>query len=159
MGYSKCFSRTDSGGNSGRVTVSALADSLALSKGAVSKALNGCCDVSADQGQGRGSGGACPATGRSATPKRSAPGGLILQADKHGGYGFFLAGISKSASAHGWTLTVASTGSHEDCRRLVGQRTLDSYGGSYDFANERGKSHGRQFPENHHSTLTSETVS
>ncbi len=140
MEDSKYFLRTDGGGNSGRVTLSALADSLALSKGTVSKALNGYCDVSdltkARVAEAADRLGYRPLSHAQAIRTGRAKSiGLILQADEHDGYGFFLrdflAGISKSASAHGWTLTVASAGSHEDFReiaaRLVEQRKVDGF--------------------------------
>ena len=140
MGESGQFPRTVAGANSSRVTISMLADSLDLSKGTVSKALNGYGDVSeltkarvaeaADRLGYRPLGHAqAIRTGRIKSV------GLVLQLEEHDGYGFFLrdflAGISQATSARGWTLTVASASSHgefEDvASRLVEQRKVDGF--------------------------------
>lgn len=126
--------------DSGRVTIAQLADSLSVSKGTVSKALNGYGDVSrqtkarvaeAARRMGYRPLGHAQAirTGRSKSV------GLVIQADEYDGYGFFLrdflAGISQSTSEAGWTLTVASSSSYSDFQqvvyRMIEQRKVDGF--------------------------------
>ena len=111
-----------------RVTIDDLAQHLNLSKGTVSRALNGYSDISemtrirvrkvADQMGYR------PLSHAQAIRTglvRSL--GLVLQVNEHDGHrpfvADFLAGVSEAASAQNWTLTVSTAESDEDTLRLL----------------------------------------
>ena len=125
---------------SGRLTIDDLAASLGLTKGTVSRALNGYDDI-AEQTKIRVAAAARELGYRplghaqAIRTGRIKSIGLILQMDEHDGYGpflrDFLAGISQKTSALGWTLTVASATSHHDfeavATRLVDQRKVDGF--------------------------------
>ncbi|MEX0286878.1 MAG: LacI family DNA-binding transcriptional regulator [Paracoccaceae bacterium] len=111
-----------------RVTISDVARYLDLTKGTVSRALNGYADISettrlrvrraADQlGYRPLSHAQAIRTGR----VRSI--GLVLQVNEHDGHrpfvADFLAGVSEGASREDWTLTVATAESEEDTLRLL----------------------------------------
>ena len=123
-----------------RVTISQLADSLSVSKGTVSKALNGYSDVSnrtkARVAEAARKMGYRPLSHAQAIRTgRSRSIGLVIQADEYDGYNLFLrdflAGISQSTSEMGWTLTVASSNSYQDFQqvvcRMVEQRKVDGF--------------------------------
>ena len=111
-----------------RVTISDVAEHLALTKGTVSRALNGYADISestrlrvrkaADQlGYRPLSHAQAIRTGRVRAV------GLVLQVNEHDGHrpfvADFLAGVSEAASREDWTLTVATAESEEDTLRLL----------------------------------------
>lgn len=111
-----------------RVTISDVAKHLDLTKGTVSRALNGYGDISestrlrvrraADQlGYRPLSHAQAIRTGR----VRSL--GLVLQVNEHDGHrpfvAEFLSGVSEAASREDWTLTVATAASEEDTLRLL----------------------------------------
>lgn len=111
-----------------RVTISDLASHLSLTKGTVSRALNGYQDISestrlrvrraAEQMNYRPlSYAQAIRTGRG----RSI--GLVLQVNEHDGHrpfvAEFLAGLSEAASREDWTLTVATAESDEATLRLL----------------------------------------
>lgn len=146
MGESKHISEInpESGMNphdfNGRMTISKLADSLALSKGTVSKALNGYCDVSAETKKrvikaAKQLGYRPLEHAQAIRTGRIKSIGLVLQKDDYDGYNFFLKdfliGITQSIASLGWTLTVASANSYDDFQevasRLVEQRKVDGF--------------------------------
>lgn len=111
-----------------RVTIADLAEELGLTKGTVSRALNGYSDISeatrirvrkmADQMGYR------PLSHAQAIRTglvRSL--GLVLQVNEHDGHrpfvAEFLAGVSEGASAQNWTLTVSTAENDEDTLRLL----------------------------------------
>ncbi|MFD1343227.1 LacI family DNA-binding transcriptional regulator [Litorisediminicola beolgyonensis] len=122
------------------VRIDDLARSLGLSKGTVSRALNGYSDIS-------------PATRKRVAEAAEALGyrpmahaqaiktgrvralGLVLQMDQHDAQAPFLAGflhgITRAASAHGWTLTVSTAESEEEglevYRRIRRERKADGF--------------------------------
>ena len=124
----------------GRVTIGHLAEALGLTKGTVSRAMNGYPDISDStrnrvlrQAERMGyrplSHAQAIRTGR----VRSI--GLVLQADAHDGQrpflAEFLAGLTQSASAESWTLTVATAASEGELTatldRLVDERKADGF--------------------------------
>lgn len=126
--------------NSSRVTITQLADSLSVSKGTVSKALNGYGDVSSQTKArvaeaARRMGYRPLEHAQAIRTGRSKSIGLVIQTDEYDGYSFFLrdflAGISQSTSELGWTLTVASSSSYSDFKqvvcRMIEQRKVDGF--------------------------------
>ncbi len=124
----------------GRVTISHLAEALGLTKGTVSRAMNGYPDISdrtrarvMRQAERMGyrplSHAQAIRTGR----VRSI--GLVIQTDAHDGQrpflAEFLAGLTQSASAESWTLTVATARSDGELTatldRLVDERKADGF--------------------------------
>ncbi|WP_102107457.1 LacI family DNA-binding transcriptional regulator [Oceaniglobus roseus] len=123
-----------------RPTIQDLARSLGLSKGTVSRALNGYTDIS-------------PATRQRISEAAEALGyaplshaqairtgqvkalGLVLQMEQHDSQRPFLAeflrGITQAASARSWTLTMATAESEEEgldtYRRLIRERKADGF--------------------------------
>lgn len=125
---------------SDRVNLSMLAETLDLSKGTVSKALNGYGDVSERTKNrvlrtAKKLGYKPLAHAQAIRTGRIKSIGLVLQVDDYDGYNFFLRdfliGISQTTSSLGWTLTVASASSYEDFEevvdRLIDQRKVDGF--------------------------------
>ncbi|MEP2784917.1 MAG: substrate-binding domain-containing protein [Pseudoruegeria sp.] len=123
-----------------RITISDVADALGLTKGTVSRALNGYSDISdgtrirvekkvKELGYRPLSHAQAIRTGR----VRSL--GLVLQVNAHDAQrpflADFLAGVTKGASDKNWTLTVATSTSATDTldtlRRLVEERKADGF--------------------------------
>lgn len=123
-----------------RVTISQLADVLGLTKGTVSRALNGYTDISAstqhrvrrmadELGYRPLSHAQAIRTGR----VRSL--GLVLTMSEHDGHrpflADFLAGATQAVSAEGWTLTVATAPGEDETlstlKRLVEERKADGF--------------------------------
>ena len=101
-----------------RVTISQVAEALGLTKGTVSRALNGYPDISPStrkrvERQAERMGYRPLAQAQAIRTGRSRSLGLVLQADVRGAQrpflSDFLAGISQVASAQAWTLTFASS--------------------------------------------------
>ncbi len=123
-----------------RVTISQLADTLGLTKGTVSRAMNGYPDISdstrqrvVKQAERMGyrplSHAQAIRTGRT----RSI--GLVLQMDTHDAerpfLADFIAGVTQTASSENWTLTVATAASKSDMlgamERLIDERKADGF--------------------------------
>ncbi len=123
-----------------RVTISDVAASLGLTKGTVSRALNGYTDI-AEATRARvaaraGRMGYSPlAHAQAIRTGRVRAIGLVLQLEEHDAQRPFLAdflqGITAAAGAEGWTLTVATAGSEADGRetytRLIEDRKADGF--------------------------------
>lgn len=123
-----------------RVTISDLAESLGVTKGTVSRALNGYSDISertrkrvvrAAEAQGY-----IPmAHAQAIRTGRVRSIGLVLQISEHDAHGpfltEFLAGLTTTASAENWTLAVATANSDahtvETIGRLVSERKADGF--------------------------------
>ena len=123
-----------------RVTINDLADALGLTKGTVSRALNDYPDISPAtrqrvKRQAERMGYQPLAQAQAIRTGRSRAIGLVLQTDVEGAQRPFLAnfleGVTREASAAGWTLTVAtSAGEDEMLRtlsRLVEERKADGF--------------------------------
>ena len=128
------------GGRRGRITISDLADKLGLTKGTVSRALNGYSDISertrlrvkraADE-----LGYAPLAHAQAIRTGRARALGLVLQISEHDAHGpfltAFLAGVTEAASREAWTLTVATAQSDahmiETLDRLVSEHKADGF--------------------------------
>lgn len=127
-------------GRNRRVTITDLSRELGLTKGTVSRALNGYTDISEStrlrvsrmaerMGYRPLSHAQAIRTGR----VRSI--GLVLQVNQHDGHrpflADFLAGISETASRLNWTMTVATASSEpetlETLQRLVDERKADGF--------------------------------
>jgi Transcriptional regulators len=123
-----------------RVTISDLSRALSLTKGTVSRALNGYPDISeatrtrvirAAQAMGYRplSHAQAIKTGRSCSL------GLVVELSQHDAHrpflAEFLAGLTQAASAEGWTLTIATSESEADTirimRDLVRDRKADGF--------------------------------
>ncbi len=123
-----------------RITISDVAKSLGLTKGTVSRALNGYPDI-AEVTRNRVQKmattlGYSPLSHAQAIRTGYAKSiGLVLQVDEHDAHGpflaGFLAGVTKAATSEGWTLTVATAESDEDMlrtlARLVDERKVDGF--------------------------------
>ncbi|WP_417261180.1 LacI family DNA-binding transcriptional regulator [Celeribacter sp.] len=111
-----------------RVTITDLSQALSLTKGTVSRALNGYPDISettrirvirAAQAMGYRPLSQAQAikTGRSCSL------GLVIELSEHDAHApflaEFLAGLTQAASAEGWTLTIATSESEGDTLRIM----------------------------------------
>lgn len=123
-----------------RVTIGQLADTLGLTKGTVSRALNGYPDISESTRQrvrrkAEIMGYRPLAQAQAIRTGRSRAIGLVLQTDVPGAQrpflSDFLAGITRSASREGWTLTVATSAGGEEMlatiNRLIEERKADGF--------------------------------
>ncbi|WP_316651848.1 LacI family DNA-binding transcriptional regulator [Ovoidimarina sediminis] len=123
-----------------RVTISQVADALGLTKGTVSRALNGYPDISPStrvrvQAQAQRMGYRPLAQAQAIRTGRSRAIGLVLQTDVPGAQrpflSDFLAGITRALSAESWTLTLStSPGGAEmltTLERLVDERKADGF--------------------------------
>lgn len=123
-----------------RVTISHLADVLGLTKGTVSRALNGYSDISDStrqrvRKQAEVMGYRPLAHAQAIRTGRSRALGLVLQTDIPGAQrpflSDFLAGLTGAASAENWTLTVATSAGGQDMlntiNRLVDERKADGF--------------------------------
>lgn len=123
-----------------RVTISDLADALGLTKGTVSRALNGYTDISEStrrrvlaRAEAMGYRPLAPA--QAIRTGRTRAIGLVLQNDWHDAQrpflSEFLEGLSTAASAEHWTMTVATAGSDaemlETLERLLDERKADGF--------------------------------
>lgn len=111
-----------------RVTIADVADALGMTKGTVSRALNGYPDISkATQAKVRKAaetlGYRALAQAQAIRTGRARSVGLVLQISDHDGQRpfltEFLAGISEAASAADWTLTLTTATSDDDTQRLL----------------------------------------
>ncbi len=124
----------------GRVTIRDLAEFLGLSKGTVSRALNGYSDISAET-QKRVAEAArnfeyrASAPARAIRTGRSESIGLVLNVDENNAYKPFLSdfldGISRRLGEQGWVLCVATSFSAEESleahARLVAENKVDGF--------------------------------
>ncbi|MGH1331954.1 MAG: LacI family DNA-binding transcriptional regulator [Paracoccaceae bacterium] len=123
-----------------RATINDVAAAIGVSKGTVSRALNGYSDI-AEATRLRIS-KAAQDLGYSPLPHAQAIRtgrvralGLVLQIYEHDGHrpflADFLAGVSQVASDEGWTLTIANAARQEDLapvlKRLVAERKADGF--------------------------------
>ncbi|KNG94898.1 LacI family DNA-binding transcriptional regulator [Pseudaestuariivita atlantica] len=123
-----------------RVTISDVSEALGLTKGTVSRALNGYPDISettrlkvARTAERMGYRPLAHAQAIRTGRVRSV--GLVFQFYEHDGHRPFLAdfltGISGAASAEGWTLTLATASSQDEMLatldRLVDERKVDGF--------------------------------
>lgn len=123
-----------------RITISDVAESVGLTKGTVSRALNGYPDIS-DRTRHRviraaedlGYSPLAHAQAIKTGQVRSI--GLVLQVSEHDAHGpfltDFLAGVTTAASAENWTLSVATASNEEDMiqtiDRLVREQKVDGF--------------------------------
>ncbi len=123
-----------------RVTIADVAEALGVTKGTVSRALNGYPDISPSTRQrvvaaARRMGYSPLAHAQAIRTGRVRAAGLVLQLEQHDAQKPFLAdflkGITQGASAEGWTLTVATADSEaeglETYRRLIDERKADGF--------------------------------
>ncbi|NNL72794.1 MAG: LacI family DNA-binding transcriptional regulator [Silicimonas sp.] len=123
-----------------RVTISDLADALGLTKGTVSRALNGYSDISASTRQrvrrkAEVMGYRPLAQAQAIRTGRSRALGLVLQTDIPGAQrpflSDFLAGVTTAASEESWTLTVATSAGEAEMlatlERLIDERKADGF--------------------------------
>ncbi len=123
-----------------RVTISHLADALGLTKGTVSRAMNGYPDISATtqnrvRRQAEIMGYRPLAQAQAIRTGRTRALGLVLQTDvpdaQRPFLSDFLAGLTRAASDENWTLTVATSGGGEEMlstlSRLVDERKADGF--------------------------------
>lgn len=123
-----------------RVTIQDVADALGVTKGTVSRALNGYTDISeATRTRIRKTAermGYRPLTHAQAIRTgRVRAIGLVLQVDEHDAHGpfltDFLAGATQAAGEEGWTMSVATATSDADMRavldRLTSERKADGF--------------------------------
>ena len=127
-------------GSGGRTTIRDLAEYLDLSKGTVSRALNGYPDISSET-QKRVAEAARLFEYRASTPARairtgrSESIGLVLNVDEDNAYKPFLSdfldGISRRLGEQGWVLCVATSFSPEESleahSRLVAENKVDGF--------------------------------
>ena len=123
-----------------RVTITQLADALGLTKGTISRALNGYPDISAAtrqkvRRQAEIMGYRPLAQAQAIRTGRSRALGLVLQIDIPGAQrpflSDFLGGVTRAASEENWTLTVATSAGGEEMlstlERLVDERKADGF--------------------------------
>jgi LacI family transcriptional regulator len=123
-----------------RVTIAEVAAALGLTKGTVSRALNGYTDISPSTRQrviaaARNMGYSPMANAQAIRTGRVRAIGLVVQMDHPDSYRPFLAeflqGISRAASAEAWTLTVATAGGEAEgaaaLLRLYEDRKADGF--------------------------------
>ena len=124
----------------GRVRIKDVARALDLTKGTVSRALNGYADISETTRQrvrstARRMGYVPLSHAQAIRTGRARSLGLVWRVDSHDGYRAFLSdfldGVSRAASAEDWSLTVSTARSDEDerttIRRLVHERKADGF--------------------------------
>ena len=124
----------------GRVTIRDLAEYLDLSKGTVSRALNGYSDISAETRKrvaeaARHFEYRASAPARAIRTGRSESIGLVLNVDEDNAYKPFLSdfldGISRRLGEQGWVLCVATSFSPEESleahARLVAENKVDGF--------------------------------
>ncbi|OSP56034.1 substrate-binding domain-containing protein [Pseudoruegeria sp. SK021] len=123
-----------------RVKIVDLAQALGLTKGTVSRALNGYPDISESTRlrvrKAAETMGYVPfSSAQSIRSGLSHALGMVLRMDSHDAYRLFVAdflhGISRAAGARGWTLTIATAVSQQDedqtLRRLAGESKADGF--------------------------------
>ncbi len=123
-----------------RVRISDVADALGLTKGTVSRALNGYTDISETtrvrvKHKADAMGYRPLSQAQAIRTGRARSIGLVLQADVHDAHrpflSEFLAGLTQATSAHNWTLTVATASGDPEMRetfdRLVDERKADGF--------------------------------
>lgn len=123
-----------------RVRIADVADALGLTKGTVSRALNGYGDIAEGtrlrvQRQAETMGYRPLSQAQAIRTGRARSLGLVLQADVHDAHrpflSEFLAGLSQSASDHNWSLTVATANGqaemNETFDRLLDERKADGF--------------------------------
>ena len=123
-----------------RVKIVDLAQSLNLSKGTISRALNDYSDISDStklrvRKQAKIMGYIPLSSAQAIKTGRVRSLGLVLRVDSHDSHHAFLTdfldGVSRSAGTRNWTLTVATATSDEDelqtFRRLVAERKVDGF--------------------------------
>jgi len=124
-------------GVGGRVTINHLAEELGLAKGTVSKALNSYADIS-ESTRRRVKKIAAEmdyrplAYAQAIRTGRVRSIGLVFQTESERPFlADFLAGVSQTASAENWTLTVATSASEEEVllttKRLIDERKADGF--------------------------------
>lgn len=113
-----------------RVTIKDLAEALGVTKGTVSRALNDYPDIAPAtrkriQRQADRMGYRPLAQAQAIRTGRSQAIGLVIQTDIQGAQRPFLAnfleGVTRAASAEGWTLTVATAAGEEEMVRTLGR--------------------------------------
>jgi len=123
-----------------RVRISDVANALGLTKGTVSRALNGYDDIAEGtrlrvQRQAEAMGYRPLSQAQTIRTGRARSLGLVLQADVHDAHrpflSEFLAGMSQVASARNWSLTVATASSADEMTetfdRLIDERKADGF--------------------------------
>lgn len=114
--------------DNGRVTISDLSQALSLTKGTVSRALNGYPDIAETTRvrviRAAHAMGYRPLRHAQAIKTgRSCSLGLVIQLSEHDAHrpflAEFLAGLTQAASIEGWTLTVASAETETDTLRIM----------------------------------------
>lgn len=132
--------RVSAGGKGARVTIAQLAAETGLTKGTVSRALNGYPDI-AEATRARVERVAARlgyrpmAQAQAIRTGRAKALGLVMQVSEHDGHSpfltDFLAGLTTAAGAQGWTLTVATAPTGEVMREvlhgLVDDRKADGF--------------------------------
>ena len=127
-------------GSRRRVTIKDLADALGVTKGTVSRALNDYPDISQAtrtrvQRQADRMGYSPLAQAQALKTGRSRAIGLVIQTDIQGAQRPFLAnfleGVTRAASAQGWTVTVATASGDDEMLttldRLIQERKADGF--------------------------------
>lgn len=127
-------------GRTTRVTINEMAEALGLTKGTVSRAMNGYGDIAEGtrrrvMRQAERMGYRPLSHAQAIRTGRVRSIGLVLQLDAHDGQrpflAEFLAGVSESASGAGWTLSVATAGSEAEMvaahERLIDERKADGF--------------------------------
>lgn len=123
-----------------RVKIMDLADALNLSKGTISRALNGYPDISEStrlrvRNQAQRMGYVPLSSAQAIRTGRARALGLVLRVDSHDSHRAFLTdfldGVSRAAGEQDWTLTVATATSEDDefatLRRLTAERKADGF--------------------------------
>ena len=114
--------------DNGRVTISDLSQALSLTKGTVSRALNGYPDIAETTRvrviRAANAMGYRPLSHAQAIKTgRSCSLGLVIQLSEHDAHrpflAEFLAGLTQAASKEGWTLTVATAENDADTLRIM----------------------------------------
>ncbi|MGR3463675.1 substrate-binding domain-containing protein [Limimaricola sp.] len=124
----------EAGMRRGRVTITQLSEALGLNKSTVSRALNGYADISEGtrlrvRRRAESMGYRPLSHAQAIRTGRVQALGLVIQIGDHDSQrpflADFLAGISATASAEGWTLTVATADSEADAVRTMEQLVED----------------------------------
>ncbi len=122
-----------------RTTIADLADGLGLTKGTVSRALNGYPDIAATtrlrvSREAERLGYRALGSAQAIRTGRCRALGLVLEMDEHDAHrpflAEFLAGLSEAAATEGWTLTVATApegAALETYQRLIDERKADGF--------------------------------
>ena len=127
-----CRSRNfrDNGPKTRRVTINDVSEALGLTKGTVSRALNGYPDIAPTtrkrvESTARRLGYQPLSSAQAIKTGRARAIGLVVQTHQHDGnrpfLAEFLAGISSRASAEGWSLTVATAESNQATLDVMAQ--------------------------------------